>query len=244
MIREDRIELNNRFIEVFNLLVERGDIILNDRNGKGMGDFADKILGNRAYGHIVRAFLNEDDKRVIDYRHARILCREYTVNEEYMIDGIGTPFGFDIPKNNFKDNGQNQGNILYTSAAAFAGTAVDVGGFVQENKEFFSVPGLTGNGLVAFDIDGNSMEPVINNFDIVICREVRSFNEIKDNDIYAVKTNGQLWVKYVQRIYNNRGRVYKLKLISANYLEHEPFEEDVNEHTRLYKVIRKISNLN
>jgi len=68
MIRDDRIQLNNRFIHVFSLLEERGDIVLNDRNGKGMGDFADKILGNRAYGHIVRAFLNKEDKRVIDYR--------------------------------------------------------------------------------------------------------------------------------------------------------------------------------
>ena len=56
MIREDRQQLNDRFIKVFRLLEERGDIILNDRNGKGMGDFAEKLLGNRAYGHIVRAF--------------------------------------------------------------------------------------------------------------------------------------------------------------------------------------------
>ena len=63
MIREDRVKLNERFINVFQLLEERGDIVLNDRSGKGMGDFAKKILGNRAYGHIVRAFLNEDDKR-------------------------------------------------------------------------------------------------------------------------------------------------------------------------------------
>ena len=97
MIREDRQQLNDRFIKVFKLLEERGDIVLNDRNGKGMGDFADKILGNRAYGHIVRAFLNPNDKRCIDYRHARTLCREYGVNESYMIDGEGSPFGFELP---------------------------------------------------------------------------------------------------------------------------------------------------
>ena len=96
MIREDRLQLNNRFIKVFKLLEERGDIVLNDRNGKGMGDFADKVLGNRAYGHIIRAYLNPTDKRVIDYRQARIVCQEYGVNESYLIDGIGSPFGIDL----------------------------------------------------------------------------------------------------------------------------------------------------
>ena len=31
MIRDDRVELNNRFIKVFQLLEERGEIIKNDR---------------------------------------------------------------------------------------------------------------------------------------------------------------------------------------------------------------------
>jgi hypothetical protein len=32
-------------------------------------------------------------------------------------------------------------------------------------------------------------------------------------------------------------------MISANHLEHDPFIEDVNEYTRLYQVVRKISEL-
>ena len=243
MIREDRIELNERFRKVFKLLEERGEILPNDRNGKGIGDFAERILGNRAYGHIIRAFLNPDDKRCIDYRHARTLCREYGVNESYLIDGVGTPFGFDLPQPTSSDINNVVGNILFTSTEAFAGSAVDVGGFAKEDHEFFSVPGLSGGGLVAFPINGNSMEPVINNSDTVICRELSSPQEIKDNKIYAIKANGSLWVKYVQKIFDTHGRVAQLKLISANHLEHDPFIEDVNEYTRLYKVIRRISDL-
>ena len=244
MIREDRIQLNNRFINVFNLLEERGDIILNDRNGKGMGDFADKILGKRAYGHIVRAFLNPDDKRVIDYRHAKKICQVYGVNESYLIDGIGTPFGFDLPQSNAAINeNPYQGNILFTSTHAFAGSAVDAGSFAAENKEFFAIPGVAGGGMVAFPIEGHSMEPVIINGDIVVCKEVSSLRDIKDNEIYAVKSNGTLWVKYVQLIQDPKGRITSLKLISANYLEHDPFEEEVNSYTRLYKVIRRISQM-
>ncbi|MEM6378172.1 MAG: S24 family peptidase [Bacteroidota bacterium] len=244
MIREDRIELNERFRKVFALLEERGEILPNDRNGKGIGDFAERILGNRAYGHIIRAFLNPEDKRCIDYRHARALCHEYGVNESYLIDGEGTPFGFEIPTQQIQgDTAQLIGNILFTSTEAFAGTSVDVGGFAKEDHEYFSVPGLSGGGLVAFPINGNSMEPVINNGDTVICRELNSPQEIKDNKIYAIKSNGSLWVKYVQKMFDSHGRVAQLKMISANHLEHDPFIEDVNEYTRLYKVIRKIADI-
>ncbi len=243
MIREDRVRLNERFMKVFDLLEERGEIVKNDRNGKGMGDFASKILGNRAYGHIIRAFLNPKDKRVIDYHQARTLCREYSVNEDYLIDGIGTPFGFDLPR--AKDNGEYAaplGNILFTTTEAFAGTAIDAGP-AQEDLQYFAIPGLSGSGLVAFPIKGNSMEPVILDDDIVICKEVSSFRDVRDNEIYAVKNNGSLWVKYVQKIFDRKGRIHRLKLISANYLEHDPFEEDVNEYTRLYKVISRVNKL-
>ena len=249
MIREDRIQLNNRFIEVFNLLQERGEIVLNDRGGKGMGDFAKKILGNRAYGHIIRAYLNTDDKRVIDYHQARAVCREYGVNESYLIDGEGTPFGFDLPKTQKSSAGTivpMKGNILFTTVQAFAGSGVDASAgstTTDEDNEYFAIPGMSGNGLVAFSIEGNSMHPVINDADIIICREVQSLHELKDNEIYAVKSNGSLWVKYVKRIFNNRGRITGLKLISANSLEFDPFEEEVNEYTRLYKVESRISSL-
>lgn len=244
MIREDRQQLNDRFIRVFELLEERGVIVKNDRNGKGMGDFAEKILGNRAYGHIIRAYLNPDDKRCIDYRQARILCQEYGVNEIYLIDGIGTPFGFDLPREKDDSNiGKRNGNILFTTVEAFAGTSVETGGFQVEDNDYFNIPGLSGSGLVAFPINGNSMEPVIQDGDIVICKEISGVSELKDNKIYAIKNNGHLWVKYVQRLTDKKGRVTHLKLISANHLEHDPFEEEVNEYTRLYQVIRRISDL-
>lgn len=246
MIREDRIELNDRFIQVFKMLEERGEIIKNDRGGKGMGDFAERILGNRAYGHIIRAFLNPEDKRVLDYRHARKLCQEYGVNESYMLDGIGEPFGItlNVPSDVVPtEENTLTGNILFTTTEAFAGASVEVGSFASEETSFFSVPGLAGNGLVAFPIKGNSMEPVILDGDIVISRALSSIYEIKDNKIYAVKNNGQLWVKYVQRVANSKGIVTHLKLISANHLEHDPFVEEVNEYTRLYQVIHRISDL-
>ncbi|MFQ5445401.1 MAG: helix-turn-helix transcriptional regulator [Saprospiraceae bacterium] len=241
MIGEDRLELNNRFIKVFQMLEDRGAIVKNDRNGKGIGDVAEKILGNKGYGHIIRAYLNKGDKRVISYSQARIFCREFGINEDYLLDGTGTPFGFDLPKRGTPASDYKQGNILFTTVEAFAGSALDTSSFATEESSWFSLPGLQGSGMVAFQINGNSMEPVILNDDIVVCREVERLDDIIDNEIYAVKNNGSLWVKYVQRIYHG-SRVTHLKLISANHLEHDPFVEEVNIHTRLYRVIRKISD--
>ncbi len=246
MIGEDRVQLNERFRKVFDLLEKRGAIVKNDRNGRGMGDFAEKILGNRAYGHIIRAFLNPEDKRCIDYRHARILCQEYNVNESYMLDGIGEPFGMNLNYALPQDagSGRARNNILFTSKEAFAGATVDSNSFEYEEKQFFNMPDLHGSDLVAFPINGNSMEPVINGGDIVICRQIERFEDIKDNKIYAVKNRGSVWIKYVQKIYDDqRQRVRSLKLISANYLEHDPWKEEVDEYTKLYQVIRCVRDL-
>jgi hypothetical protein len=242
MIGDDRIALNKRFIELFHLLEERGDIVKNDRMGKGIGDFAEKVLGNRTYGHLVRAFLNPDDKRVIDYKHARALCRVYSVNEAYLLEGMGTPFGLELPKHIEIPAKTANGNILFTTTEAFAGVSVDVNN-TKERYEFFSLPGMRSTPLVAFPVNGDSMEPIIQDGDIVVCRQVNLISDIRDNKIYAVKNNGSVWIKYVQKINDDKGKVKRLKLISANYLEYDPFFEDINEHTRLYQVMKRIADL-
>ncbi len=241
MIRQDRVELNKRFQKVFEILVSRGDIILNDRNGKGIGDFAERILGNRSYGHIVRAYLSPNKKRYINYHEAEILCNEYGVNEEYLIRGIGQPFGSDLPSE--FESTPSDGNILYTSVSAFAGSGVSVAPSSSvESNTFFTVPGYEGPGYVAFPIEGDSMEPLIQDGDIVICKEISGVNEIKDNEVYAVRTNGDIWIKFIQKIVE-KNRVRGLKLISANYLEYDPFEEPVNSMMKLYKVISRINRI-
>ncbi len=244
MIKEDRIQLNNRFIKVFKMLEDRGVIVKNDRSGKGIGDFAEKILGEKGYGHIVRAYLNPKDKRVIDYRHARAICSEYGVSESYLLDGIGSPFGNETPRyvSSDMDPALIGGNISYSSAEAFAGSTL--GQEAPEVEQKFSIPGVLGNDLFAFPIAGNSMEPVIHNQDIIISRSVKNINDIKDNQIYAISHEGKLWVKYVKKIVGNRKKITALNCISANNIEHDPFVIEVNETTRLFKVEKRISEIN
>ncbi len=243
--KEDRKKLNDRFIRVFGLLEARGEIVKNDRNGKGVGDFAERILGKR-HGHIIRAYLNPDDPRMIKYSEALALCREYGVSEDYMLYGKGEPFESPLQRlarRSGTEEAAGRSKILFTTQEAFAGDTIDAAATTApETNQFFSLPGIEGSGLVAFPIKGNSMEPVIYSGDIVICREVDDVRDIKDNEIYAVKSSGSVWVKYVRRVYTH-GRLTHLRLISANYLEYDPFEEEVNPTTRLYKVISKISRV-
>ena len=226
------------------MLEERSVIIKNDRSGRGVGDVAEKVLGNKAYGHIIRAFLNIGNKRVIDYGQAKSFCAAYNLNENWLLHGIGDPFGMNTEPMSYganKNYSAPDGNILFTSVRAFAGTTIGAGS--AEDSTYFSIPGVGGTGMVAFQIEGNSMDPVIHHGDMVVCRPIENLADIRDNEIYSVRTNGNVWVKYVQKMHNNRGRVVRLKMISANYFEHDPFEEEVNETTRIFKVVRKISNL-
>ena len=143
-----------------------------------------------------------------------------------------------------------KGNIIFTTTEAFAGVATgEADAFHMEDKEYFSIPGLSGGSMVAFPINGNSMDPVIQNGDIVICRKLESINELKDNKVYAIRDNGKVWVKYVQKFTDRKGRVTRLKLISANHLEYDPFDLDLEkyEHQQyqyidIYQVIRRISD--
>lgn len=240
MLKSDRFILNQRFIELFSLLEAKGLVQKHDRDGKGIGDFAEILLGNRAYGHIIRAFLNPKDRRVIDYHHARTLCEKYGISEQWMFYGKGKPFDL-LPTQQTQDV-PLPNKILFTSVGAFAGASIGRDTFEREDLQFYSIPGLKGDNLVSFPVEGNSMEPIINDGDIVICQYLERLDQLKENAIYAIKTNGAIWIKYVQKIPNSRGIVTRLRLLSANHLEHDPFEEDINEHTRIYKVIRRISS--
>ena len=242
----DRVELTNRFATVYNLLVQKGEIRKNHPT-KSKAAFAERLLGSKQYGHILEQFLNQ--KRQIAYKHARILCNEYGVSEDFMFDGIGEPFA-SYPKTARRKAIRKAvhtepilgGNILFTNVKAFAGAAIDAGPSSEAGQYNFNLPGVQGRGLLAFHIEGNSMEPVLNYGDLVICKEIEHISDIRENEIYAIKTNGAVWVKYIQPIYEN-GIIHELKLISANYLEHDPFIEEVNDFTKIYKVIRRVSNM-
>ncbi|MEM1319970.1 MAG: S24 family peptidase [Bacteroidota bacterium] len=230
--------LNKRFQAVYHLLVEQGEIIKSNRQ-KSKSAFAEKI-GTK--GHIVDLYLNE--KRTITYEQAKKLCAVYSVSESYMFQGEGEPFGQEDtphPTRLASALGINfSPNILFTNVEAFASNTVGVD--LLEENEWFHIPGVSGD-LVAFNINGQSMEPTINAGDMVICTPLESTIEMIDDEIYAVVTNQSVWVKRVQRCYDRYNNWTHLRLISDNQEEFDPFIVEINEVKRLLKVKRRLTGL-
>ena len=252
--------LNERFKIVFQLLVDKGEVIKSSRE-KGMSSFAEKIMGNKSYGHIIRAYLKDSDSRTITYAQAKRLVKHYGVNWSYMFEGEGPVFIEETieQKENFtsqdllagspksddvlnKNNTpKHKTNILFSSISAFASSTVDVG--VHADSERFYIPGMQGEHI-AFYIKGESMTPTIADGDMVICRSLDSHERIIENEIYAIVTSsGNVMVKRVQKILNKHRQMLGLKLISDNYLEHDPFTIPIHEVRKLLKVERKLTDI-
>ncbi len=235
----NRQELNRRFKEVFSLLVERKEIIKNNRQ-KSKSVFARKI-GTK--GHIIELFLR--DKRLITYEQAKLLCNEYGVNEAYMFQGIGRPFSTQrLPDPEDKLcmalGIDFSPNILFTSVEGFASNTVGVD--LWEANQRFSIPGISGD-LVAFYINGDSMSPTISAGDMVICSPIETNKEIREEEVYAVVSNTCVWVKRIQKCMDRYGRWTHLRLISDNHHEFDPFIIEVNEVRRILKVVKRVTGL-
>lgn len=239
MQKINRQELNRRFVEAYHLLIEREVIAKSDRQ-KSISAFAES-LGTKC--HIINKYLTEERK--IPYERAAQFCKQYGVNEAYMFQGIGKPFG----KNKLPDPEQKLAmalginfspNILFTSVEAFASNTVSVD-LIEENERF-AIPGISGD-LIAFNINGASMAPTIQAGDMVICKPLESIQEMQDDEVYAVVSNQSVWVKRVRRCYDRYQNCSHLKLISDNYEEFDPFIIEIGEVRKLLKVTRRITGL-
>ncbi|TXF91221.1 S24 family peptidase [Neolewinella aurantiaca] len=244
MISPERLALNKRFVEAFENLIERRMIIPNDRNGRGIGDVAAVVLNNRGYGHIISAFLKEGDKRCINHEQAKRFCRKYHVNEDYVLHGRGSLLSPD--QSDFPTLGDTnvRTNVTLFSREAFASDQLDTDPSVREQQEHYRLPGLEGSNYVAFPVKGNSMEPLIRDKEIVVCEPLESPKDLQSDKIYAVASDGKVWIKFVQQLPDTKNAQNRLNLISANYIEHAPILHEANETTRFYKVVRCIKEFN
>ncbi len=242
MHKSNRVELNTRFEEVYNLLKSKGEIIKNDRQKSKMA-FAEK-LGTK--GHIVDLYLK--GKRKITYEQVKKLCSFYEVNEEYMFQGKGTPFS-DSNKNGENSEPEKlqnalginfSTNVLFTNIEAFASNTVSAN--LWEENHTFQIPGMYGD-LVAFNINGNSMAPTILNGDTVICQPLSNNDEILEGEIYAVVSDQSVWVKRVKRDFSKSHSWTHFKLISDNFEEFPPFSIEKNEVRKILKVKRRLTGV-
>jgi len=239
MHKVNRQELNRRFKEVFDLLVEKEEIIKSNRQ-KSKSAFAERI-GTK--GHIIDLYLQ--DKRRITYEQTKLLCTEYKVSELFMFQGIGKPFEKNKIPNSEEKLAMALGinfppNILFTNIEAFSSNTIGVD--LLEENQHFHIPGVCGD-LVAFNINGNSMFPTITEGDMVICMPLENKSEMIDDEIYAIVTNQSVWVKRVQRCYDRHSNWSHLRLISDNVEEFDPFIIEISEVRKLLKVKKRLTGL-
>jgi phage repressor protein C with HTH and peptisase S24 domain len=149
-----------------------------------------------------------------------------------MFQGVGEPFDAELVA-------MDLFNVFYTTLEAFAGNPIDITAF--EQGERFYLPGIQGKHI-AFHITGNSMSPTITDGDMVLCRFIEGINQVKDNDIYAVVMRNSVVVKRVQKIMDETNtNCIHLRLISDNYIEHLPFEVEIEEVRYLLQVTRRLT---
>lgn len=225
---------NARFITVYNKLIEQGLIVKNSRGPLSKSAFA-KNIGIKA--HLINAI--EHGPRNITSKHIELLCKHYKINKSYMYQGEGHPFDSDIAAPTETNNSPKKGNIILANMSAAATHAFD-SQYRSETIDTFAIPGIKGN-CTAFKIDGDSMEPHIFNGDMVICSPTEITN-IKDNDVYVVDAEGGIVVKRLQKIIKH-GSLISIKLISDNYLFHDPYILSKNKIDKIYKVDFKLSKV-
>ncbi len=248
---KDRLDLNQRFKNVYEILEQKGLIVKNHRK-LSKSAFARK-LGTK--GHIIDKYLNGERK--VTYAQVKKLCQSFDISEAFMFQGIGQAFPdmkppiagnpFALLKRKSKDVSNSDRpltvtnfNILFTSIEAFASDTVNID--VSENNQLFHIPGLQGQ-LVAFNIKGNSMSPTIVDGDMVICNALDTIDQIQENEIYAVVANGTIRVKRLQRVYDNYGNWSHLKLLSDNFIDHDPDLLPTDDVKQLFKVMKRLTGL-
>jgi hypothetical protein len=240
--KKSRQALNDRFSAIIALLEESEEIVRSDRE-KGFSAVAEKILGDRRYGNLINKFLSGE--RLITYEQSERLCEAFDVSRDYMFKGEGLPFLEGRHRSltgNVRILGHQRGNILFSDIEALASSAIDIN--VNETTERFSIPGFGGGDYVAFYISGNSMSPTIADGDMVICTAMEGIDRLADNEVYAIVTDNAVLVKRIQKVYTKNGRqLSKLKLISDNYLEHDPLLLEITQVRKIMKVVRKLAAL-
>lgn len=117
-------------------------------------------------------------------------------------------------------------NINYVPVDIHAGNSkANISEIVKDNQlerfRFPSFMNLEGE-LFAFNVKGDSMEPTINDGDLVICRKFENPTTIVDGNIYVVLYDNEFVVKRLKKIKNFDNKVVRIDFISDNQNSENP----------------------
>ena len=164
------------------------------------------------------------------------LCRYFNVNEAFIRMGEGQMF---LNEETTEPAFFGINNIVLSAVHATAGDHISDDAVVEQDVRF-GIPGLQGN-LFAFNVKGDSMEPILQDGDMVFCRHVENPKYLRNNEIYAVYAEGQVRIKYVEMKHD--AYEPQLKLVSHNDIEHPPIYVNANQGVKIYQVVHFLTDM-
>lgn len=123
--------------------------------------------------------------------------------------------------------------LLITPHKVAAGKSVD---YTEDGNNNVIYPKDYREGVVPFEVEGDSMSPLINEGERIDCKKCNYSSEIIDGNIYVIETYTQ--GRMLKQIELN-GDKFTLK--SINEKRHKSFDIEKNEIKAFWKIVRKFS---
>ncbi|MEO1435986.1 MAG: S24 family peptidase [Bacteroidota bacterium] len=230
-------EKNRRLQQIIHRLEQLGVLVKKHRNNLEAGEFNKSTFAEALGTHsgVIPAILKNE--RNVTEMIIQNLVEKFQVNELFIRMGQGSMFQ-QLTQEAVHPYAKN--NIVYAGVSAFAGDSIAEG--ERAPAETFGIPGLEGD-LVAFDVSGNSMDPILLTGDMVFCRPIEQINQIQPRQIYAIVADGVVRIKYIELTRDEHGYFDKMVLLSENALEHPPILIDVQADVKVFEVIYKLTDL-
>ncbi|TVR88438.1 MAG: S24 family peptidase [Saprospirales bacterium] len=172
----------------------------------------------------------------------------YSLNPSYLFKGEGDPFSKsangDFRVVTLMVDSQGRENIVHVPVPAQAGYASGMDEKTMESElPAYTLPDYQykGGTFRSFDVSGDSMDPVLENGDKVVCSIVEPLywkHSIKSGQVYVVVTCDDVLIK---RIENKIPIDGTLKLISDNDF-FRPYTMDIAEVKEIWHVRTRISS--
>ncbi|SDK37271.1 Peptidase S24-like [Catalinimonas alkaloidigena] len=152
----------------------------------------------------------------------RKLAALYGTTPEYIETGekkVNQPLNKMPPRVIVLDPTETRENILFVPVKAQAGypRLLNDPSFIRD-LQTFSIPGFTNGTYRIFEVAGDSMQPIIQPGDLLICEHIESLEEIKDGDIYVIVSTEGILVKRCINAVRKRGAV----IIESENPEYKP----------------------
>ncbi len=227
---------NIYFKQIFEALQLNNTIVKKHQHKLDEGEYNKRTFAQKLGTHsgVVPAILSGE--RGVTEKIISNLCRYFNVNEAFIRMGEGGMFLSDEAA---EPTFFGANNIVLSAVHATAGDHISDEAVAQEDVRF-GIPGLQGN-LFAFNVKGNSMEPILQEGDMVFCRHVESPKYLRRNEIYAVYAEGQVRIKYVEMEHD--AYEPQLKLLSHNDIEHPPIYVNANQGVKIYQVVHFLTDM-